>query len=100
MRYGAYVYIVCSNNRNVLYTGVSTDLRKRIHEHKHKHYIISFTSRYNCSVLVYYRFFQQITLAIQEEKRIKGCSRQHKLDLINEMNPDWKDLWLEVQHWD
>jgi putative endonuclease len=49
---------------------------------------------------VYYRFFQQITLAIQEEKRIKGCSRQHKLDLINEMNPDWKDLWLEVQHWD
>ena len=100
MHYGGYVYILCNKNRNVLYTGVSADLRKRIYEHKHHHYSTAFTSKYNCTTLVYYCSFERIEMAIKEEKRIKSGSRQQKIDLINAMNPDWEDLWVTVQNWD
>jgi putative endonuclease len=100
MHHGGYVYILCSNNRKVLYTGVTSDLRKRIHEHRSKHYSNSFTSKYNCSNLIYYCFYERIEMAIAEEKRIKGGNRQQKINLINTMNVDWRDLWEEVQHWD
>ena len=100
MHYGGYVYILCSNNQLVLYVGVTSDLRKRIYEHKEKYYPKSFTAKYNCSRLVYYCFFERIDLAIMEEKRIKGGSRKAKIDLINGLNPEWRDLWMDVKEWD
>jgi putative endonuclease len=100
MHYGAYVYILCSNNQLVLYVGVTSNLRGRIHEHKNKYYPQSFTAKYNCNRLVYYYFYERIEMAIAEEKRIKGGSRKAKIDLINTMNPEWKDLWIDVKEWD
>jgi putative endonuclease len=99
MHYGGHVYIVCNNNRNVLYTGVTSALRKRIHQHKNKYYPDSFTARYHCATLVYYCFYKRIEMAIAEEKRIKGGSRQQKIDLINSINPLWEDLWATIQYW-
>lgn len=100
MHYGGYVYIFCSNNQPVLYVGVTSNLRGRIHEHRSKYYANSFTSKYNCSRLVYYSFYERIELAIAEEKRIKGGSRKAKIELINILNPEWKDLWIEIKEWD
>ena len=96
MQQGGTVYIMSSPNRGVVYTGVTSDLVKRVWEHRNKQYADSFTAKYNCVVLVYYRHFQNIFDAIAEEKRIKGGSRGQKNDLINEMNPDWKDLLDDV----
>ncbi len=64
----------------------------RIEEHKYKRYPNSFTAKYNCEMLVYYKEFSSIVDAIAEEKRLKGGSRQQKINLINSMNPEWKDL--------
>jgi putative endonuclease len=100
MHFGGYVYILCSNNQLVLYTGVTSDLHKRIHEHKIKYYSQSFTAKYNCTRLVYYCFFERIEQAISEEKRIKGGNRKAKLNLINSINPEWKDLWTKIKEWD
>ena len=96
---GGAVYITSSPNRTTLYTGVTSDLYKRIYGHRHKMYPDSFTARYNCVMLVYYRGFDRIEEAIAEEKRIKGSSRRHKEQLINAMNPEWKDLWHELECW-
>ncbi len=87
-----YVYIMTNKNRTTLYIGVTSNLMKRIAEHKTKTYPNSFTAKYNCSMLVYYKEFQTILLAIAEEKRLKGGSRQQKIDLINSINQNWNDL--------
>ena len=89
--------MVASPNRTTLYVGVTSDLPGRIWKHKHKFYENSFTARYNCVVLVWYKYFDDIGTAIAEEKRIKASSRAKKEALINGMNYDWKDLWDEVQ---
>ncbi len=94
-----YVYILSSVNKKVLYTGVTSDLVTRILQHKQKRFPIAFTAKYNCSVLVYYKGFNSIEEAITEEKRIKGGSRKNKERLINSINPSWKDLWEEIEHW-
>jgi len=96
---GGFVYILTSAGNTVLYVGVTSDLHKRVCQHRHKHYPGSFTARYNCSKLVYYRFFERIEYAIAEEKRIKGGSRKQKIALIESVNADWADLWSEVQFW-
>ncbi|MFT3948745.1 MAG: GIY-YIG nuclease family protein [Agriterribacter sp.] len=83
----------------VLYTGVTSDLIARVQQHKQKYYPESFTAKYNCCLLVYYRFFPSITEAIDEEKRIKAGNRKQKIRLITEMNPDWKDLWEDIKNW-
>jgi putative endonuclease len=59
----------------------------------------SFTAKYGCCVLVYYNAFNRIEEAIAEEKRIKGGSRSKKLRLIENMNPEWEDLWNEIKDW-
>ncbi|MBI3914949.1 MAG: GIY-YIG nuclease family protein [Chloroflexi bacterium] len=89
-----YVYIVTNKHNTVLYTGVTNDLWRRVSEHRMK-ILHGFTSRYNVSKLVYYETFEDIEAAIAREKQIKAGSRQKKLDLINEMNPDWNDLFQE-----
>ena len=76
----------------MLYTGVTSDLLKRVWEHKEK-FVPSFTSRYNICKLVYYEVFEDIYYAITREKQIKGGSRKKKLDLINHLNPEWEDLY-------
>lgn len=76
----------------VLYTGVTSDLKGRIKKHKDKTYKGSFSARYNISKLVYYEWHDTIGEAIKKEKLIKGGNRKKKVELINGMNPEWKDL--------
>jgi putative endonuclease len=99
MQRGGTVYITTNIHNQVLYTGVTSDLVARISQHKEKFFPQSFTTKYNVSKLVYYKFFPTIKEAIAEEKRIKGGSREKKISLINSMNPGWKDLWEEISKW-
>jgi putative endonuclease len=71
---------------------VTSGLKDRVNQHKAKKYPGSFTSRYNLMKLVYFERFDSIVEAIRREKQIKAGSRKRKLDLINKMNPEWKDL--------
>ena len=87
-----YVYILTNKNKTVLYIGVTSDIRQRILRHKEKFYPGSFTARYNCDRLMYFAEFSSIMDAIVEEKRLKGGSRAKKIKLIDEFNPEWKDL--------
>ena len=95
---GGWVYIMCSNNHSTLYVGVTSNIASRVYEHKHKLYPTSFSATYNCVKLVYYRRFELIIEAIAEEKRIKGGSRKKKGELINGINPEWKDLYDEIKY--
>jgi len=87
-----YVYIMTNKMNTVLYTGVTSDLSKRIWEHKHNINQGSFTAHYKIHKLVYYEVFETIVEAIDREKRIKGGSRRKKLELIRSINPSFKDL--------
>jgi putative endonuclease len=88
------IYIMTNEYNTVLYTGVSSDLMKRVSEHKSK-MISGFTSRYKVTKLVYYEEYTTMNDAIAREKQIKGGSRQKKIDLVNSRNPEWKDLYDE-----
>jgi putative endonuclease len=90
-----YVYIMSNKNNTVLYTGVTNDLRRRVYEHREKVFE-GFTKKYNIIKLVYYEILRDVETAIAREKQIKGGSRQKKVDLIEEMNPQWKDLYEEL----
>jgi len=80
---------------NALYTGVTSDLKKRIYEHKEK-LVGGYTKKYNISKLVYYEVFDNMYDAISREKKIKGGSRQKKINMIESMNKEWKDLYEAV----
>ena len=86
-----YTYILASKKDWILYIWVTSDLEKRIQEHKDKRYKW-FTSKYNIHILVRYQKFQDIQEAILYEKKLKGWSRKKKIDLIEESNHEWKDL--------
>jgi putative endonuclease len=88
------VYIMTNKYNKVLYTGVTSNVLKRVNEHKEK-LIGGFTSRYNVTKMVYYEEYETMPEAIAREKQIKGGSRQKKIDLINSKNPEWKDLYDE-----
>ena len=90
-----YVYILTNQSNKVLYTGVTSDLKKRVYEHKYK-LVKGFTSKYNIHKLVYYDICEDIENAIQREKQIKGWLRKRKNALIESTNPEWKDLSLEI----
>ncbi len=96
MQRGGHVYLLTNKANKLLYTGSTSALRKRIEEHRMKFYPESFTAKYNCSKLVYYRHYTRIEEANGEEQRIKGGSRKAKIALVNSMNPEWKDLWKEI----
>ena len=85
------VYILTNTYNTVLYTGVTNDLRRRVLEHKEGKGS-TFTNKYKVHKLVYYECGSDINAAILREKQIKGGSRQSKIDLVNSMNPPWKDL--------
>jgi len=90
-----YVYIMASKRNGTLYIGVTKNLIKRVYEHKHN-MVESFTKKYNVHKLVYYEYTEDVISAIEREKRLKTWQRQWKLRLIEEMNPEWNDLYDEL----
>ncbi|MBN2779262.1 MAG: GIY-YIG nuclease family protein [Bacteroidales bacterium] len=86
-----------NKKKNVLYVGVTSTIKSRIKKHKEHFYKDSFTDKYNCEYLVYYEVIEGIGDAIKREKQIKAGSRKKKIDLINSINPEWKDLWDEIE---
>ena len=87
-----WVYILASKRNGTLYVGVTSDLNRRIYEHRQM-LIEGFTKKYNITHLVYAEGFQDINDAIHREKCIKKWNREWKLKLIEEHNPDWRDLY-------
>ena len=94
-RQGGYVYILASKRNGTLYTGVTNDLARRIWEHK-EGVASKFTNKYNVEILVWFEFHEFIENAIQRETSIKRWKRKWKLDLIEERNPDWKELYFTL----
>ena len=91
----SYVYLLANKHNNVLYTGVTSDLIRRVYEHKNK-LVKGFTQKYNVDRLVYYEACANIVVAIEREKQIKAWSRKKKDDLINALNPEWDDLYHSI----
>jgi putative endonuclease len=89
------VYILTNEHHNVLYTGVASDLKARVYQHREK-LLPGFTNRYNVHKLVYYEVGEDMSGAIAREKQIKAGSRQKKVELINIANPEWRDLYDEI----
>ena len=90
-----YVYIMTNEYHTVLYTGVTSNLVKRVHEHRSSS-LASFTGRYKAGKLVYYEVSDDIRSAISREKQIKGGSRERKVALIEGMNSNWRDLYDDI----
>ena len=88
-----YVYILSNNHKNVIYTGVTNDLVRRVYEHKHHYDKNSFTAQYNIENLVYFEVTTDIESAIVREKQIRGWNRKRKEKLIDAKNPHWLDLY-------
>ena len=91
----SYVYLLANKHNNVLYTGVTNNLIRRVYEHKNK-MVSGFTKKYNVNRLVYYEVSESIVTAIEREKQIKGWSRKKKQDLIDTLNPNWVDLYRSL----
>jgi putative endonuclease len=89
------VYILASRKNGVLYIGVTSDLKKRIHQHKES-LIPGFTQRYKVYRLVYFEEHSDIRDAITREKQLKKWNRAWKIRLIETMNPEWKDLYYDL----
>ena len=89
------VYILASRPQGTLYTGVTSDLVKRVWEHR-SGLVEGFTKRYRVHRLVYFEFHDRIDEAIQREKSIKKWNRAWKIDLIEASNPRWRDLWTTI----
>jgi putative endonuclease len=90
-----YLYIVASKRNGTLYIGVTGDLIKRIYEHK-QNVVDGFTKKYNIHNLVYYETYGDIEEAILREKQIKKWNRKWKIQIIEENNPEWKDLYKTI----
>jgi putative endonuclease len=91
------VYIMASKRHGTLYTGVTSDLTKRVWQHR-TGASDGFTKRYDCKLLVWYELGGDMEHAIQREKQMKGGSRVRKIALIEAMNPEWRDLWPDIAH--
>ena len=99
MERGGAIYIITNRHNTTLYIGVTSDLYSRIVEHKEKHYPKSFSAKYNLNKLVYFELFDSIEEAIDREKQLKAGSRKKKEDLINGINPGWRDLFEDIKDW-
>ena len=89
------VYLLASKRNGTLYIGVTSDLVKRIWEHKNN-MVEGFTKRYNVHQLLWYELHENMESAIQREKRLKEWKRKWKIKLIEDNNPDWKDLYSTI----
>ena len=89
------VYILASKRNGTLYIGVTSDLQKRSWEHKND-LLEGFTKKYGVHRLVYFELHGKMVSAIMREKQLKEWNRAWKLELIEQGNPDWKDLWREI----
>ncbi len=96
MHKGGYVYLVTNTHHNVIYVGMTSQLLSRIYQHKTHFYKRSFSDRYNIEHLVYYESFNCIEDAIAREKQVKKWRKEKKIALISSMNPEWKDLYDEM----
>ena len=95
MRKQYYVYILTNKTHSVLYIGVTSDLKRRVYEHKEK-FIEGFTKRYNVDKLVYYEVGEDVMGAISREKQLKDGTRLRKIRLIESMNAEWHDLYEDL----
>ena len=89
------VYLVANRRNGAIYTGVTSDLAKRIWQHRQGE-VDGFTKRYGCKSLVWYELHATMEYAIAREKQIKAGSRRKKVALIEAANPDWRDLFGEL----
>ncbi len=89
----SYVYILCNKNKNVLYVGSTTDLKKRVYFHK-SGLISGFTKKYNVTQLVYFEAFNSKKKALEREVQIKKYRREKKVHLVNMNNPTWNEIYL------
>ncbi len=89
------VYLMTNAHNTVIYCGVTNNLARRVYEHKNCLGGI-FTKKYNVNKLVYYEIGDNVNAALVREKQIKGGSRKKKIDLVNSVNPEWKDLFDEI----
>ena len=90
-----FIYILTNFTHTVLYTGITNNLKARVYSHKNK-IGSKFTAKYNVSKLVYYEIFENPESAIKKEKFIKNLLRRKKIQLINQFNPEWLDLYSKI----
>ena len=89
------VYLMTNAHNTVIYCGVTNNLARRVYEHKNGLGDI-FTKKYNVNKLVYYEVGDNVNAALAREKQIKGGSRKKKMDMVDSVNPEWKDLFDEI----
>ena len=89
------IYIMANRRNGTIYTGVTSDLIKRVYEHKYAD-VAGFTQKYGCKYLVYYELIEDMVSAIAREKQLKGGSRKKKIILIEGLNPNWDDLFETI----
>ena len=89
--YNYYVYILTNNSNKVLYIGVTSNIQRRVFEHKNK-MVEGFTKKYNVDKLVYCEIYNDVQDALSREKQLKGWTRRKKFELINSVNSDFKEI--------
>jgi len=89
------VYIMSSKPRGTLYIGVTSDLVRRVYEHRNG-LVDGFTHKYDVKMLVYFEIYDYVHTALQREKTLKHWKREWKIRLIEELNPQWEDLWETI----
>ena len=92
----AWTYITTNRPNGTLYVGVTSELKYRIQSHKIKKYKTSFSARYNLDKMVWYQEFDSIIDGRAREKQLKAGNRAKKIKLIEEMNPEWRDLYVDL----
>ena len=90
-----YIYIMSNKPNGVLYVGVTNDLIRRVYEHRN-HLVKGFTARYNLEMLVWFEQTDDVNSAIAREKQLKNWHRQWKIELIVQLNPNWRDLYESI----
>jgi putative endonuclease len=90
-----FVYVLASRKNGTLYVGVTNDLIRRVYEHRND-LVEGFTKRYGVHLLVYHESTSDVAAAIQREKQIKKWNRAWKIELIEQLNPEWRDLYNEL----
>jgi putative endonuclease len=97
MLWAGFIYIMITRRNTVLYTGATSNLYARIYEHRFRTNPVSFSARYITAKLVYYECFDSIGRAFERETQIKSWSRMKKVNLVESVNPKWRDLYDEIR---